>query len=285
MVTNKIKDYVMRAVFFIAACLSVFAVLLICWFIFSNAFPAINEIGVGEFLFGTVWKPLNNKFGIFPMIIGSLYVTAGAVAIGVPVGVLSAVYMAKYCPKKVYKIMKPAIDLLAGIPSVVYGFFGLVVIVPAVRQLFGGGKSVFTASLLLAIMILPTVISISEASIRAVPQSYYEGALALGATKERSLFGVSLPAAKSGVSAGIILGIGRAIGETTAIVMIAGNQPIIPQSIFSGVRTLTTNIILEMGYAQDLHREALIATAAVLFVFILLINLLFSALKGRENNI
>ena len=277
MVTNKIKDYVMRAVFFIAACLSVLAVALICWFIFSNAFPAISEIGVGEFLFGTVWKPLNNKFGIFPMIIGSLYVTAGAVAMGVPVGVLSAVYMARYCPAKLYKIMKPAVDLLAGIPSVVYGFFGLVVIVPAVRQLFGGGKSVFTASLLLAIMILPTVISVSEASIRAVPQSYYEGALALGATKERSLFGVSLPAAKSGISAGIILG--------TAIVMIAGNQPIIPQSIFSGVRTLTTNIILEMGYAQDLHREALIATAAVLFVFILLINLLFSALKGREHNI
>lgn len=285
MVTNKIKDYVMRAVFFIAACLSVLAVALICWFIFSNAFPAISEIGVGEVLFGTVWKPLNNKFGIFPMIIGSLYVTAGAVAMGVPVGVLSAVYMARYCPAKLYKIMKPAVDLLAGIPSVVYGFFGLVVIVPAVRQIFGGGKSVFTASLLLAIMILPTVISISEASIRAVPQSYYEGALALGATKERSLFGVSLPAAKSGISAGIILGIGRAIGETTAIVMIAGNQPIIPQSIFSGVRTLTTNIILEMGYAQDLHREALIATAAVLFVFILLINLLFSALKGREHNI
>ena len=219
------------------------------------------------------------------MIIGSLYVTAIAIAIGVPIGVLCAVFMAKYCPKKLYRFIKPAIDLLAGIPSVVYGFFGLVVIVPEVRQIFGGGKSVFTAAILLAIMILPTVISISEASLRAVPQSYYEGALALGATKERSIFGVSLPSAKSGVSAGIILGIGRAIGETTAIVMIAGNQPIIPESIFSGVRTLTTNIILEMGYAQDLHREALIATAAVLFIFILLINLLFSALKGRDSKI
>lgn len=285
MVKNKIKDYIMKAVFFIAACVSVLAVALICWFIFSNAFPAISKIGVGNFIFGTVWRPLNNKFGIFPMIIGSLYVTAGAVAIGVPIGVLTAVYMARYCSVKVYRIMKPAVDLLAGIPSVVYGFFGLVVIVPAVRQAFGGGKSVFTASLLLAIMILPTVISISESAMRAVPQSYYEGALALGATKERSLFAVSLPAANSGISAGIILGIGRAIGETTAVVMIAGNQPIIPQSIFSGVRTLTTNIILEMGYAQDLHREALIATAAVLFVFVLLINLLFSALKGRENNL
>lgn len=285
MVKNQIKEFAMRAVFFIAACISILAVILICWFIFSNAFPAIKEIGVSEFLFGTKWKPLNNIFGIFPMIIGSLYVTAIAIAIGVPIGVLCAVFMAKYCPKKLYRFIKPAIDLLAGIPSVVYGFFGLVVIVPAVRQIFGGGKSVFTAAILLAIMILPTVISISEASLRAVPQSYYEGALALGATKERSIFGVSLPSAKSGVSAGIILGIGRAIGETTAIVMIAGNQPIIPESIFSGVRTLTTNIILEMGYAQDLHREALIATAAVLFIFILLINLLFSALKGRDSKI
>lgn len=285
MVKNKIKEQIMRAVFFIAACLSVLAVVLICWFIFSNAFPAIAKIGVGNFIFGTVWRPLNNKFGIFPMIIGSLYVTAGAVAIGVPVGVMTAVYMARYCPVKLYKIMKPAVDLLAGIPSVVYGFFGLAVLVPAVRRIFGGGKSVFTASLLLAIMILPTVISISESAIRAVPQNYYEGALALGATKERSLFSVSLPAAKSGISAGIILGIGRAIGETTAIVMIAGNQPVIPQSIFSGIRTLTTNIILEMGYAQDLHRGALIATAAVLFVFVLLINLLFSSLKGRENKL
>lgn len=279
MVKNKIKENIMRAVFFLAACISIIAVLLICWFIFSNAFPAIGKIGVTEFLFGTEWRPLNDKFGIFPMIIGSLYVTAGAIAMGVPVGVMCAVFMARYCPARLYKVLRPAVDLLAGIPSVVYGFFGLVVIVPAVRQLFGGGKSVFTAALLLAIMILPTIISISEAALRSVPQSYYEGALALGATKERAIFGVSLPAASSGVSAGIILGIGRAIGETTAIVMIAGNQPIIPNSIFSGVRTLTTNIILEMGYAQDLHREALIATAAVLFIFVLLINLLFSALK------
>lgn len=283
MVKNKVKDTIMRALFLLAACLSIVAVLLICWFIFSNAFPAIGKIGTGEFLLGKIWRPLNQKFGIFPMIIGSLYVTAGAVAIGVPIGVMCAVFMARYCPKRFYKIMRPAVDLLAGIPSVVYGFFGLVVIVPAVRSIFGAGKSVLTASLLLAIMILPTVISISESAIRAVPQGYYDGALALGATKERAIFSVSLPAARSGVSAGIILGIGRAIGETTAVVMIAGNQPVIPRNILSGVRTLTTNIILEMGYAQDLHREALIATAAVLFIFVLLINLLFSALKGREN--
>lgn len=279
MVKNKIKENLMRAVFFLAACLCIIAVLLICWFIFSNAFPAVQKIGAAEFLLGKVWKPLNNKFGIFPMIIGSLYVTAGAAAIGVPVGIMCAVFMACYCPKGLYKILKPAVDLLAGIPSVVYGFFGLVVIVPAVRFIFGSGKSIFTASVLLAIMILPTVISIAEAAVRAVPQIYYEGALALGATKERCILSVSLPAAKSGVSAGVILGIGRAIGETTAIVMIAGNQAVIPNSIFSGARTLTTNIILEMGYAQDLHREALIATAAVLFIFVLLINLLFSALR------
>ncbi len=285
MVKNRFKEFAMRAVFFIAACVSILAVGLICWFIFSNAFPAIGKIGVKEFLLGTEWRPLNDQYGILPMIVGSLYVTALAIAFGVPLGVLCAVFLAEYCPKKLYAIMKPAVDLLAGIPSVVYGFFALVAIVPAVRNLFGGGKSVLAAAILLAIMILPTVISVSESALRAVPQSYKEGALALGATKERAVFGVSLPAARSGISAGIILGIGRAVGETTAVVMIAGNQPVIPQSVLQGVRTLTTNIILEMGYAQDLHREALIATAAVLFVFVLLINLLFSALKNREDKI
>lgn len=285
MVKNRFKEFAMRGVFFIAACVSILAVGLICWFIFSNAFPAIGKIGVKEFLLGTEWRPLNDQYGILPMIVGSLYVTALAIAFGVPLGVLCAVFLAEYCPKKLYAIMKPAVDLLAGIPSVVYGFFALVVIVPAVRNLFGGGKSVLAAAILLAIMILPTVISVSESALRAVPQSYKEGALALGATKERAVFGVSLPAARSGISAGIILGIGRAVGETTAVVMIAGNQPVIPQSVLQGVRTLTTNIILEMGYAQDLHREALIATAAVLFVFVLLINLLFSALKNREDKI
>lgn len=285
MVKNRFKEFAMRGVFFIAACVSILAVGLICWFIFSNAFPAIGKIGVKEFLLGTEWRPLNDQYGILPMIVGSLYVTALAIAFGVPLGVLCAVFLAEYCPKKLYAIMKPAVDLLAGIPSVVYGFFALVVIVPAVRNLFGGGKSVLAAAILLAIMILPTVISVSESALRAVPQSYKEGALALGATKEHAVFGVSLPAARSGISAGIILGIGRAVGETTAVVMIAGNQPVIPQSVLQGVRTLTTNIILEMGYAQDLHREALIATAAVLFVFVLLINLLFSALKNREDKI
>ena len=188
MVKNRFKEFAMRAVFFIAACVSILAVGLICWFIFSNAFPAIGKIGVKEFLLGTEWRPLNDQYGILPMIVGSLYVTALAIAFGVPLGVLCAVFLAEYCPKKLYAIMKPAVDLLAGIPSVVYGFFALVVIVPAVRNLFGGGKSVLAAAILLAIMILPTVISVSESALRAVPQSYKEGALALGATKERAVF-------------------------------------------------------------------------------------------------
>ena len=203
--------------------------------------------------------------------------------IGVPIGILCAIYMARFCPKKLYKILHPAVELLAGIPSIVYGFFGLVVIVPIVQDLFNlsSGKNMLTASILLGIMILPTIISVCESSIRAVPDSYYEGSLALGATHERSVFFTVVPAAKSGILAGIILGVGRAIGETMAVIMIAGNQPIIPKSLLSGVRTLTANIVLEMGYAADLHREALIATGVVLFVFILLINLLFSVLKRR----
>lgn len=179
--------------------------------------------------------------------------------------------------------MKPAAELLAGIPSIVYGFFGLVVIVPLMQNLFGGsGKGMLTASVMLGIMILPTIINVSESALRAVPESYYEGSLALGATHERSVFSAVLPAARSGILAGVILGVGRAIGETMAVAMVAGNQPILPESILSGVRTLTANIVQEMGYATDLHREALIACGVVLFVFILIINLCFSALKRRE---
>src|SRR5665647_105232 len=270
---KQLKESIMKIVFLSAACTSIVAVALICFFMFSSGIPTILEIGPSEFLFGTVWKPLNNLFGILPMIVGSIYVTAGAMIIGVPIGLFCAIYLAKFCPKKVYRIIKPAIDLLAGIPSIVYGFFGLVVIVPALQVIFGtNGKGVLTASILLGIMILPTIIGVAESAIRAVPESYYEGSLALGATHERSVFSSVLPAAKSGIMAAIILGVGRAIGETMAVVMIAGNQTVIPNSMLSGVRTLTANIVLEMGYATDLHREALIATAVVLFVFILIIN-------------
>ena len=281
---RQVREALMHAVFLFTACVSIIAVVLICIFMFANGIPTILEIGPAEFLFGTTWKPLNNLFGILPMTVGSLYVTAGAILIGVPIGILCAVYLARFCPKRVYRVLKPLIDLLAGIPSIVYGFFGLVVIVPLMQQLTGasGGKNILTASLMLGIMILPTIISVSESAIRAVPESYYEGALALGATHERSVFFAVLPAAKSGILAGVILGVGRAIGEATAVKMVAGNQPILPTSLLSGVRTLTSNIVVEMGYAEGLHREALIATAVVLFVFILLINLSFSVMKKKE---
>lgn len=280
---KNVKEKLMKIVFLITACVSIAAVVLICVFLFVNGVPAIGKIGVFEFLFGTQWKPANDLYGILPMIIGSIYVTAGALVIGVPIGILTAVFMARFCPKWLYKIMKPAINLMAGIPSVVYGFFGLVVLVPFIRDTFGGrGMSVLTASVLLGLMILPTIISVSESSIQAVPQSYYEGGLALGASHERSVFKTVLPAAKSGIFAGVILGVGRAIGETMAVIMVAGNQPVIPDSLIAGVRTMTTNIVMEMGYSTDLHREALIATAVVLFVFILIINISFSLLKRRQ---
>ena len=219
------------------------------------------------------------------MILGSIYVTGGALLIGVPVGILMSIFMARFCPEKLYRILKPIVDLLAGIPSIVYGFFGLVVLVPFIREHFkGNGNSILTASILLGIMILPTIIGVSESAIRAVENSYYEGALALGATHERSVFTVMLPAAKSGILAAVVLGIGRAIGETMAVVMVAGNQPRMPQGILKGVRTMTANIVTEMGYATGLHREALIATGVVLFVFILIINVSFSILKRRTKD-
>lgn len=277
---KNVKELLIKIVFFLAACVSIFSTILICVFIFVNGVPAIKEIGVFKFLFGTVWKPSNDIYGIFPMIIGSIYVTAGAIILGVPVGVLCAVFMAKFCPEKLYKIMKPAIGLLAGIPSIVYGFFGLVVVVPIIQDVFGtGGKGVLTASIILGIMILPTIISVSEDAVRSVPESYYEGALALGDTHEQAVFRAMVPAAKSGILAGVILGVGRAIGETMAVIIIAGNQTVIPKSILSGVRTMTSNIVMEMGYATGLHRQALIGTGVVLFVFILIINMLFSVMK------
>jgi phosphate transport system permease protein len=280
---KQIKERLMQAVFLLAACTSILSVLLICLFLFVNGIPTIGKIGVFDFLLGTQWKPSNNIYGILPMILGSVYVTAGAVLIGVPIGVLTAVFMAKFCPKRLYQVLKPMVELLAGIPSVVYGFFGMVVLVPVVRNLFGGhGSSMLTASLLLGIMILPSVIDVSESAIRAVPENYYEGALALGASHERSVFFVLLPAARSGILAAVILGVGRAIGETMAVIMVAGNQARMPAGLLKGIRTMTANIVLEMGYAADLHREALIATAVVLFVCILIINLAFYALRRRS---
>lgn len=279
---RNIKEQIMKYCFLICACVSVAAVAAICLFIFVNGIPAMGKIGVFKFLLGTEWSPSKGIYGILPMIIGSIYVTAGAAVVGVPIGILTAVFMVYYCPAPIYKIVKPAVDLLAGIPSIVYGFFGLVVIVPVIQDLLGtSGKGVLTASILLGLMILPTIISTAESSLRAAPDMYYEGALALGTTKERSIFGAVFPAARSGILSGVILGIGRAIGETMAVVIVAGNQAVIPKSLTDGVRTLTANIVLEMAYAAELHREALIATAVVLFVFILAINLCFSAIKRK----
>lgn len=273
----------MRIVFLLCACASVIAVLMICRFIFVNGIPAISEIGFENFIFGRVWKPKQEMFGIFPMIVASIYVTAGAIIVGVPIGIFTAVFMAYYCPKPLYKIVKPMVNLLASVPSIVYGFFCLVVIVPVIQKLTDtSGKGILTASILLGIMILPTIVNTAEASLRAVPNQYFDGALALGATKERCIFRVVIPAARSGILSGVILGIGRAIGETMAVVMIAGNQAILPESITSGVRTLTSNIVLEMGYASSLHRGALIGTAVVLFVFILIINLCFSIVTRKK---
>lgn len=280
--SGKASERIMKVVSFTAALTSVLAVALICIFLFANGIPAMLEIGVPEFLLGQKWKPSNNLFGVLPFILGSIYVTAGAVVVGVPTALLLAIFLAFYCPQKLYPALKSMVNLMAGIPSVVYGFFGLVVIVPLMRRLTGvDGSTMLTASVLLGIMILPTVTGVVEPALRSVPESYYEGSLALGATHERSAFIIVFPAARSGVIAGVVLGIGRAIGETMAVIMVAGNQTWMPQGILKGLRTMTANIVIEMGYAADLHREALIATGVVLFVFILIINLSVSALKRR----
>lgn len=277
------REALMRLLFLLTACVSIGAVVLICCYLLFTGIPTIFEIGPENF-FGRVWRPGQGRYGIFPMIIGSLYVTAGAALVGIPLGLLCAIYLSRYCPQKLYRILKPAVSLLAGIPSIVYGLFGLMVLVPAVQRLTGAsGKGLLTASLLLGLMILPTMIAVSESALNAVPESCYEGALALGATHERSVFCAVLPAAASGVLSGAILGIGRAIGETMAVIMIAGNQAIMPSGLLRGLRTMTANIVLEMGYASGLHRQALIATGVVLFVFILIINACFTLLKRRES--
>ena len=290
------KERLFKVIFATAALFSVVAVGVISIFLFASAIPTIAEIGPLKFLLGTTWKPGSNLYGILPMILGSIVVTLISIIIGVPLGIATALYLTFFASNKVKKVMNPSVELLAGIPSVIYGFFGLVVMVPAIREFGktlrqagilhkgGDGNSILTASLLLGMMILPTIIGVTESNIRAVPSQYYEGSLALGATHEQSIFKVVLPAAKSGVIAGVVLGIGRAIGETMAVIMIAGNQARLPESIFEGVRTMTANIVLEMGYASGLHREALIATGVVLFVFILIINFSVALLNRRGEN-
>ena len=276
------KEGLFKFLFAAAALFSVLAVVVISLFLFASAFPTILEIGPLNFLFGKIWKPGNDIYGIFPMIVGSVYVTGITILIGVPLGLFTALYMTYFAPKRLYRVMKPAVELLSGIPSIVYGFFGLMVLVPLFRSIFGSGKSILTASVLLSFMILPTIITVSESSLRALDNSLLEGALALGDTKEKAVFRVMVPAASSGILSSVILGVGRSIGETMAVVMVAGNQPRIPGSVLDGVRTMTANIVLEMGYATDLHREALIATGAVLFVFVLILNLSFSLIRRKK---
>lgn len=278
-----VRETVMKYVFLISALISVLSIILIFYFIFSGGLPFILRQGVWEFLTGTNWRPTASQpeFGILPMIVGSLIVTGGAILIGVPIGVLTAVYMVFYCPKAYYRYAKSAINLMAAIPSIVYGFFALQIFVPFFRIMGRSGMNMVTASLLLGIMILPTIIGLSESAIRNVPKSYYQGAIGLGTTHERAILTVLVPAAKNGILSAVILGIGRAIGETMAVILVAGNQPRIPTELNQGVRTLTTNIVMEMAYATGQHREALIATAVVLFVFILIINLFFTRVKNK----
>lgn len=274
----------MKWVFIASAFVSVISIVVIFYFIFEGGVPFMVRYGIGDFLFGTKWTPsnANPEYGILPMIIGSLVITFGAILIGVPTGVFTSIFMAKFCPPKLYRFVKPAVNMMAAIPSIVYGFFALRLIVPFMRNLVGGtGMNILTASILLGIMILPTIIGLSESSLRAVPNSYYEGSVALGATHERSVIRVMVPAAKSGIISAVILGVGRAIGETMAVILVAGNQPRIPTSVTHGVRTMTTNIVLEMAYAAGEHREALIATAVVLFIFIIVINAAFSIVKRK----
>lgn len=269
--------------FFLCACFAVLAVALISVFIFFRGVPAITQIGFFNFVFGSTWSPTYDQFGIAPMIVSSLVTGVLSVLIGSVVGVLAACFMTDIAGKRAKKIMRPAINLLAGIPSVVYGFFGLMVVVPAIRNAFGGfGLSMLAVIVILAIMILPTVVSITADAIEAVPHRYREGALALGASKMQVLFQVVLPAAKKSILGGVVLGMGRAIGETMAVLLVSGNRPFFPSSLTDPIRTLTGNVALEMSYASGLHLDALYATGVILFIFIMALNLLLRALSSKR---
>jgi len=282
---NKTRERIGEIIFLLSAVLSVLLIFLIIFFIFSEGIKFVRDYGLLPFLTGTKWKPTasNPYFGIFPMIIASIIVTFLSTLIALPFGLGTSIFMAYYA-KKSYSALKALINLMAAIPSVVYGFFAMMVLVPIIKSLFGlrSGMTMLTASILLAIMILPTMVNISENSLRKVPITFYQGSLALGASKEETIQKVMLPYAKSGIFSSIILAIGRAIGETMAVYLVVGNQPRLPGSILTGARTLTTNIVLEMGYASGLHRQALIATAMVLFFFILLINIIFNIIRYKN---
>jgi phosphate transport system permease protein len=281
---KKFKEKLSGRIFFALALSSISALALITIFIIVQGFPIFVEVGFFSFLFGMSWAPSHGEFGIFPMIIGSVTVTLGAVLIGVPIGICCAIFLSEIAPAKLGTLFRPAIQLLAGIPSVVYGFWGLMFVVPFIRNYLGGpGLSILAGSVILAIMVLPTVISISEVSILALPRQYKEGALALGMTHWQTIRSVILPSAKSGIVAAVILGIGRAIGETMAVIMVLGNAVAVPSSILDPVRTLTTNIGIEMGYASGLHRQALFATGIVLFIIIMALNSTAQYITRKKN--
>lgn len=282
---GKIREKIGEIIFLLSAVMSVFLIILIIFFIFSEGVKFVNEYGLLKFVTGKVWKPTAGKprFGIYPMIIGSLIVTSLSTIIALPFGLAISIFMAYYA-KKSYKSLKALMNLMAAIPSVVYGFFAMMVLVPLIKDIFKvkSGMNMLTASILLAFMILPTMVNISENSLRQVPKTFMTGSLALGATKEETIRKILVPYARSGIFSSIILAIGRAIGETMAVYLVIGNQPVMPSSILKGARTLTTNIVLEMGYASGTHRQALIATGMVLFIFILIINVGFNIIRSKS---
>ena len=283
-----VLETVSKNIFFISSLISVLSLLLIIGFVFYKGLTPFLFKGYSfiDFFIGSDWLPGSDKFGIGPMVVASIIATFGALIIGVPIGILTAVFIAEVAPKQVAKLISPAVELLAGIPSVLYGIFGLAVIVPNIQNIFNlpKGQSLFAVIIVLSIMMLPTIISVSETAIRAVPKAYKEGSLALGASKIETIFKVVLPAAKSGILAAVVLGIGRALGETMAVILVAGNSPVMPTSLMDSVRPLTTNIALEMGYAFGTHQEMLFATGVVLFTFILILNLVLNKLSNKAGN-
>ncbi|UHR02566.1 phosphate ABC transporter permease subunit PstC [Peptoniphilus sp. GNH] len=278
-------EEISRYFFLFCSVLSIFFLLLICIFIFKDSLAFMARVGVKDFIFSDAWAPMNKPptYGILSMVLGSIIITAISCMGAIGIAIMVASYLTFDCPKNIYKFLKPALNLMTAIPSIVYGFFALTIIVPINKSLFGGdGMNILSASILLLIMILPTIISMAEASLRTVPKSYYSGSLSLGASHDETITRVMIPAARSGIFAGIILGIGRAIGETMAVILVAGNQTRLTLNPLKGIRTMTTNIVLEMAYAAGEHRQALIATTGILFIFILIINCAFFIIKNRR---
>ncbi|WZL74755.1 phosphate ABC transporter permease subunit PstC [Clostridiaceae bacterium 35-E11] len=285
----KLHEKIIEAILFLCAAIAVLSVFLITFFIFKEGLPILMDYGIFNFIFGKTWSPTNGNYGAFPMIMGSISVTIGALIIGVPIGITCAIFLAEIAPKPIAKIFKPAVELLAGIPSVVYGFFGLSILVPAIRihilpmvqklypDTYTSGYSILAGAIILAVMILPTIINISENAIKAVPTEYKQGSLALGASHFETIMKVVVPAARSGIIASVVLGMGRAVGETMAVILITGNMPKVPKSVFDSVSTLTGTIAMEMGYATPTHQKALFATGIILFVFIMLLNIAATA--------